>query len=46
VFLISCSKDDDEANTAQSLVCTSFGTADMTTSELSGFCVGASCTIE
>jgi len=40
IFLMSCSKDDDDA--AKCLVCTSFGSADMTSSELNGLCVGAS----
>ena len=36
----SCSKDDDDTN--QCLICDSFGEgADMTQSELNGFCVGA-----
>lgn len=41
LFFTSCSKDDDDTNTTQCLVCSSFGDADMTSSELSGFCVGA-----
>ena len=39
--LISCSKDDDPAAASQCLVCSTFGETDITTSELSGFCVGA-----
>lgn len=36
----ACSKDDDDTN--QCLICDSFGEgADMTQSELNGFCVGA-----
>ena len=41
IALTSCSKDDDTAAASQCLVCSSFGETDITTSELSGFCVGA-----
>jgi hypothetical protein len=40
LLAFSCSKDDEDSN--ECLICDSFGEgADMTQSELNGFCVGA-----
>jgi len=41
LFLVSCSKDDDSDSGNQCLVCSYFGENDVTSDELTGFCVGS-----